>query len=102
MKKHDALLAKFREHNQRLGTSFADYSIDSELLLTDKDKKLAIAFDSESKKSAWHLGQRIREKSSISRSFGNGSSSGSRSTAATGIRSKMSISILLRTILEDR
>ncbi|WP_233236531.1 hypothetical protein [Bordetella sp. LUAb4] len=49
-KKHNALLAKFREHNQRFGTSFPDTSIDSELILCDKDKKLVIAFDPQSQK----------------------------------------------------
>lgn len=55
-KKHEALLAKFREHNQRLGTSFPDTSVDSDLILIDKDKKLAIAFDPESRKICMVLG----------------------------------------------
>lgn len=55
-KKHNALLTKFREHNQRLGTSFPDTSIDSELILIDRAKKLAIAFDPESKKICLVLG----------------------------------------------
>ena len=55
-KKHEALLAKFREHNQRLGTAFPDTSVDSDLILIDKDKKLAIAFDPESRKLCMVLG----------------------------------------------
>ena len=55
-KKHEALLAKFREHNQRLGTAFPDTSVDSDLILIDKDKKLAIAFDPESRKICMVLG----------------------------------------------
>lgn len=55
-KKHNALLAKSRQHNQRLGTSFPDTSIDSELILSDKDKDLAIAFDPQSKKICMVLG----------------------------------------------
>jgi len=61
-KKHNALLAKFREHNQRLGTSFPDTSIDSELILIDKAKKLAIAFDPESKKICLVLGPKDQGK----------------------------------------
>lgn len=57
-KKHEALLAKFREHNQRLGTSFPDTSVDSDLILIDKDKKLAIAFDPESRKICMVLGHK--------------------------------------------
>gem|GEM_PF-622764 len=49
-KRHDALLAKFREHNQRLGTSFPENSVDSELILSDKDKKVVIAFDPTTRK----------------------------------------------------
>jgi len=49
-KKDNALLAKFREHNQRFGTSFPDDSIDSELILCAKDKKVVIAFDPKSEK----------------------------------------------------
>ncbi|WP_313619392.1 hypothetical protein [Achromobacter sp.] len=44
-KRHQALLAKFREHNQRLGTSFPDDSVESDLILADKDNKVVIAFD---------------------------------------------------------
>ena len=49
-KRHNALLAKFREHNQRLGTSFPENSVDSELILSANDKKVVIAFDPESQK----------------------------------------------------
>jgi len=49
-KRHNALLAKFREHNQRLGTSFPEDSVDSELILSDKDKKVVIAFDPQTQK----------------------------------------------------
>jgi len=49
-KRHKALLAKFREHNQRLGTSFPETSVDSELILSDKDKKVVIAFDPQTQK----------------------------------------------------
>lgn len=48
-KKHNALLAKLRKHNQRLGTSFPHTSIDSDLVLIDRAKRLAIAFDPESR-----------------------------------------------------
>jgi len=47
------------EYNQRLGTSFPDTIIDSDLILIDRAKKLAIAFDPESKKDllgAWAKG----------------------------------------------
>ncbi|QKH36415.1 hypothetical protein FOC84_16220 [Achromobacter pestifer] len=44
-KRHNALLAKFREHNQRLGTAFPETSVDSELILGDTNKKVVIAFD---------------------------------------------------------
>lgn len=49
-KRHKALLAKFRDHNQRLGTAFPEDSVDSELILSDKDKKVVIAFDPQSQK----------------------------------------------------
>ncbi|HEY9320385.1 MULTISPECIES: hypothetical protein [Achromobacter] len=49
-KRHKALLAKFREHNQRLGTSFPETNVDSELILSDKAKKVVIAFDPETRK----------------------------------------------------
>ncbi|SEK08763.1 hypothetical protein [Achromobacter sp. NFACC18-2] len=49
-KRHKALLAKFREHNQRLGTSFPETSVDSELILSDKNKKFVIAFDPQTQK----------------------------------------------------
>ncbi|QVQ27412.1 hypothetical protein [Achromobacter deleyi] len=49
-KRHKAVLAKFREHNQRLGTSFPETDIDNELILSDKDKKLVIAFDPKTQK----------------------------------------------------
>lgn len=48
--RHKALLAKFREHNQRLGTAFPEDSVDSELILSDKGKKVVIAFDPQSQK----------------------------------------------------
>ena len=49
-KRHKALLAKFREHNQRLGTSFPEDSVDSELILSDTRRKFVIAFDPKSQK----------------------------------------------------
>ncbi|WP_454696568.1 hypothetical protein [Achromobacter aegrifaciens] len=49
-KRHNALLAKFREHNQKLGTAFPDASVDSELILSDTDKKFVIAFDPTTRK----------------------------------------------------
>ncbi|MEN4918177.1 hypothetical protein ABE485_05860 [Achromobacter spanius] len=55
-KRHKALLAKFREHNQRLGTSFPVDSVDSELILSDKDQKVYIAFDPQAQKICMVLG----------------------------------------------
>ncbi len=49
-KRHNALLSKFREHNQKLGTAFPDSSVDSELILSDTDKKFVIAFDPTTRK----------------------------------------------------
>lgn len=49
-KKHNALLAKFREHNQRLGTSFPETDVDSELILSDAGKKFVMAFDPKTRK----------------------------------------------------
>ena len=62
--KHSALLATFREHSQRLRTSFPDTIIDSDLILIDRDKKVAIAFDPESKKICLMLGPKRSGRSS--------------------------------------
>ncbi len=55
-KRHKALLAKFREHNQKLGTSFPEDSVDSELILSDRNKKMVIAFDPKTQKICMVLG----------------------------------------------
>ncbi|WP_447922048.1 hypothetical protein [Achromobacter aegrifaciens] len=49
-KRQNALLAKFREHNQRQGTSFPEDSVDNELILSDANKKFFIAFDPQTRK----------------------------------------------------
>jgi hypothetical protein len=54
--KAQRVAGEFREHNQRLGTSFPDNRIDSELILIDRARKLAIAFDPGSRKICLVLG----------------------------------------------
>jgi hypothetical protein len=57
-KKHNALLAKFRGHNRRLGTSFPDTSIDSDLILIGRAKKIRHRIRSGSKKICLVLGSK--------------------------------------------